>query len=155
MRKLSHSSEKETTRMDNVSSQKRSEIMSKVRGKESKIEANFRKNLWSQKVRYRKNKANLFGKPDISIQNLKVVIFIDSCFWHGCEQHLRIPASNKDYWRAKIDRNVQRDKIVSDYYNAKKWHIIRIWEHELKNDKTIARILSEIQKLKNKPSVLL
>ena len=69
------------------SKNKRSEIMSKVRSKGSKIEIEFRKKLWQAGFRYRKNATKYFGKPDIVLPKYKTVIFIDSCFWHGCKKH--------------------------------------------------------------------
>ena len=56
----------------------------------------------------------------------------DSCFWHGCKKHCRIPAVRKKYWTEKIVRNKERDKEVSKYYKKQSWKIFRIWEHDLK-----------------------
>ena len=116
--------------------------MSRVRSKDSKIEVDFRKALWQAGYRYRKNAKNYFGKPDIILKKYKTVIFIDSCFWHGCKKHLRLPASNKKYWIDKIERNKKRDKKVSKYYKKIGWRIIRIWEHELKSSNR--EILKEV-----------
>jgi len=118
--------------MDIFSKKKRSEIMSKVKNKDSKIEVEFRKKLWKAGFRYRKNSAKYFGKPDIVLPKYKTVIFIDSCFWHGCKKHGTIPDTRKDFWSAKIERNKTRDKEVSRYYKKEKWKIFRIWEHDLK-----------------------
>jgi len=118
---------------DTVSKNKRSEIMSKVRSKETKMEIAFRKSLWQQGFRYRKNPKNYFGKPDIVLKKHNTVIFLDSCFWHGCKKHCRLPATNKKYWVAKIERNKQRDKEVSKHYKKISWKVIRIWEHNLNN----------------------
>lgn len=106
--------------------------MSRVKGKDSKIETLFRKELWKQGFRYRKNSSKYFGKPDIVLPKYKTVIFIDSCFWHGCKKHCRLPATHKDYWTQKIERNIKRDKEVLRYYNKKQgWKIFRVWEHAL------------------------
>ena len=117
---------------DTVSLKKRSEIMSKIRSKDSKIEVAFRKALWKEGFRYRKNVKSYFGKPDLVLKKYKTVIFIDSCFWHGCKKHCRIPATNKEYWVNKIERNRKRDREVSKYYKKIGWKVIRIWEHDLK-----------------------
>lgn len=117
--------------VDVVSKKKRSEIMSAVRSKDTKIEIAFRKALWKQGFRYRKNSAKYFGKPDLALKKYKTAIFIDSCFWHGCKKHCRIPATNKKYWIDKINRNKERDKEVSKFYKKSGWKIIRIWEHDL------------------------
>ncbi len=118
--------------MDTVSKQKRSEIMSHVKSKGSKIETLFRKELWKQGFRYRKNSGKYFGKPDIVLPKHQTVIFIDSCFWHGCKKHCRLPAIRRKFWTEKINGNKRRDKAVSRYYKKTKWQIIRIWEHDLK-----------------------
>ena len=117
---------------DTVSKRKRSEIMSKVRSKDSKIEVNFRKVIWEAGFRYRKNPTKYFGKPDLVLKKYKTVIFVDSCFWHGCKQHCRLPATRKRFWNEKIERNKKRDKKVNRHYKKIGWNVIRVWEHDLK-----------------------
>lgn len=116
---------------DIFSKEKRSDIMSKVRSKDSKIEIIFRKALWKEGFRYRKNCKNYFGKPDLVLKKFKTVIFIDSCFWHGCKKHGSLPRTNKNFWLNKINANINRDKIVTKHYKKNEWKIIRIWEHEI------------------------
>ncbi len=106
--------------------------MSRVKGKDSKIETLFRKELWKSGLRYRKNSGKYFGKPDIVLPKYETVIFIDSCFWHGCKKHYRIPSVRKNYWTQKIARNTARDKEVSKHYKKQGWKAIRVWEHDLK-----------------------
>ncbi len=118
--------------IDMFTKEKRSEIMSKIRSKDSKIEVAFRKALWKEGFRYRKNVKSYFGKPDLVLKKYKTVIFIDSCFWHGCKKHCKLPATNKKFWKEKIERNRQRDKEVNKHYKKIGWNIIRIWEHDLK-----------------------
>jgi len=118
---------------DTVSKKKRSEIMSRIKSKDSKIEILFRKELWKQGFRYRKNSTKHFGKPDVVLLKYKTVISIDSCFWHGCKKHCRIPVVRKKYWTEKITRNKKRDKEVLKYYKKQGWKIFRIWEHDLIN----------------------
>ncbi|MFA6533977.1 MAG: very short patch repair endonuclease [Patescibacteria group bacterium] len=130
--------------MDTVSKQKRSEIMSHVKSKDSKIETLFRKELWKHGLRYRKNSGKYFGKPDIILLKYKTVIFIDSCFWHGCKKHCRIPAVRKNYWTKKITRNAARDKEVSKYYKKQGWKIFRFWEHKIKKGKSMLLIVKNI-----------
>ncbi|MDO8555419.1 MAG: very short patch repair endonuclease [bacterium] len=127
---------------DVVSKKKRSEIMSAVRSKDTKIEVAFRKALWNKGFRYSKNSAKYFGKPDLVLKKYKTVIFLDSCFWHGCKKHCRIPSVRKNYWPQKIARNSARDKEVSKHYKKQGWKIFRIWEHNLpqKMQKVIAKI---------------
>jgi DNA mismatch endonuclease (patch repair protein) len=116
---------------DIFTKKKRSEVMSKVKNKDSKIEVAFRKQLWVEGFRYRKNSKKYFGKPDIVLPKYKTVIFIDSCFWHGCKKHGSIPATHMKFWTEKIDRNKVRDKKVNKYYKNKGWKAVRVWEHDL------------------------
>lgn len=126
--------------------------MSRVKSKDSKIETLFRKELWKADFRYRKNSVKYFGKPDIVLPKYKTAIFVDSCFWHGCEKHCRIPTARKKYWTAKIERNIARDKEVSKYYKQQGWKIFRIWEHDLSKAKKILADISKIRKIeKNLP----
>lgn len=132
---------------DIFSKTKRSEVMSKIRSKETKLEVKFRKSLWAKGCRYRKNALGWFGKPDLLLKKRKTVIFVDSCFWHGCEKHFKLPATKKKFWKTKIDRNKQRDREVTRYYKSQGWAIIRVWEHEIKKDRErttekVARLLS-------------
>lgn len=116
--------------------------MGKVKSKETKLEKRVRKILSERGIKYRKNSSKYFGKPDIIIAPQKVVIFVDSCFWHGCKKHCRMPKSNRDYWIEKINRNKKRDGLVNAYYRKNHWLIIRIWEHNLENiDKYIDKII--------------
>ena len=116
---------------DIFSKKKRSEIMSKVKSKDTKIEIEFRKAIWKTGFRYRKNPSGYFGKPDLISKKNKTIIFIDSCFWHGCKKHCRLPSTRKKYWLPKIERNKQRDKEVNRYYKKLGWKIIRVWEHRI------------------------
>lgn len=135
---------------DTVSKKKRSEIMSAVRSKDTQIEIAFRKALWNKGFRYSKNSSKYFGKPDLVLKKHKTVIFIDSCFWHGCKKHCRLPSSNKQYWVNKINRNKERDGEVKRHYAKTDWKIIRVWEHALnKNlDKNVNKILTTLMEIK-------
>jgi len=121
--------------MDTVSKQKRSEIMSQIKSRDSKIETLFRKELWKLGFRYSKNSGKYFGKPDIVLKQHKTVIFVDSCFWHGCTKHCRVPTTRKSYWVKKITRNIARDEEVKRHYKKQGWRIFRVWEHDLLNVK--------------------
>lgn len=127
---------------DIFSKKKRSDIMSKVRSEDSKIEIKFRKKLWEAGFRYRKNSTKYFGKPDVVLLKYKTVIFIDSCFWHGCKIHGSMPQTRKMFWKRKIERNKERDTEVNKYYKKLCWKIFRFWEHEIfKNyDKAVKKV---------------
>jgi DNA mismatch endonuclease, patch repair protein len=118
---------------DTISKAQRSKNMSAIRS-QSKLENMVTKALWKTGVRFRKNDKTLFGKPDISIKKYKIVIFIDSCFWHSCELHGNRPKSNQEYWDKKLLRNIKRDQEVLDYYTGIGWNVKRVWEHEVKED---------------------
>lgn len=137
--------------MDTVSKEARSQNMRAIRSTSTKLETEICRQLWKKGIRFRKNVKNLYGKPDIAIKKYKIVIFLDSCFWHGCPVHYRIPKSNEEYWYKKIHRNIDRDKEVNEYYYQNRWHLLRVWEHEIKNDvdEVVSRIVAFIQSYRN------
>ncbi|WHX41180.1 very short patch repair endonuclease [Mesobacillus sp. AQ2] len=112
----------------------------------SMMENTITKELWREGVRFRRNVKDLKGKPDIAIKKYKIVIFIDSCFWHACPLHGNMPKTNTDFWKKKLERNTNRDKEITDYYIKNGWSVMRIWEHEVKKDfnKVIENIISFI-----------
>lgn len=128
--------------VDIFTKKKRSEVMSLIRHKDSKIEVAVRKRLWAEGFRYSKNSTKYFGKPDIVLPKYKTVIFVDSCFWHGCRRHGSIPQTRKKFWTEKIIRNKARDKEVNQRYRKCMWNIVRVWEHDIlkQPEKIVARI---------------
>ncbi len=132
--------------MDTFAPKTRSSIMRAVKSSNTKLEKLVRSALWRNGLRFRiKNK--LPGKPDMVFKGAKTVIFIDSCFWHGCPEHCRMPSSNTEYWNKKIQRNEKRDNEINKIYENLDWNIIRIWEHELKTDpaKTLEKLENHIR----------
>ncbi|WP_409289646.1 very short patch repair endonuclease [Peribacillus sp. SCS-37] len=126
-----------------ITTEQRSKIMGSIRGKGTKLEDKVNKALWAKGIRFRKNVKGLYGTPDIAIKKYKVVIFIDSCFWHACEIHGNKPKQNVDFWKKKLERNVERDLAVTTYYKENGWNVLRVWEHQLKKnnfDETINSI---------------
>lgn len=137
---------------DNLSSEHRKKNMRAIRSV-SKLEDKVSKELWARGLRFRRNVSKLLGKPDIVIQKHKIVIFIDSCFWHVCPLHANTPKTNNDYWSSKLERNKIRDIQVTEHYLTHGWNILRIWEHDLKKsnfDRTIVRIINFIEEIKRK-----
>lgn len=118
---------------DNHSKEVRSKNMSRIRSTNSKPEEIVRQYLFSQGFRYRKNVRTLPGCPDIVLPKYKTVIFVNGCFWHK-HDCLRFvwPSSNEDYWRPKIQRNVERDQKNTEELCALGWNVITVWECELK-----------------------
>jgi DNA mismatch endonuclease (patch repair protein) len=135
---------------DNLSPEDRRKNMRAIRSTNTKLEGQVTKELWRRGIRFRKNVKGLFGKPDIAIKKYKIVIFIDSCFWHGCEYHGNMPKSNPEYWLKKLTRNKERDIEVANYYSNKGWYILRIWQHEIKEDfnEAIKKIIDFIESSK-------
>ena len=122
----------------------RSKIMSKIRGKNTKPEMAFRKALYAAGYRYRVDYKKLIGKPDIALKKYKTVIFIDGEYWHGENWEERKPKikTNRDFWVAKIERNMQRDQEVNQELDLQGYTVFRFWEREVK--KELDRCLQEV-----------
>lgn len=136
--------------MDNLTKEQRKKNMCAIRSTNTKMENIISSELWNKGIRFRKNVKSLPGRPDIAIKKYKIVIFLDSCFWHKCPIHYKEPKSNKEYWLPKIERNISRDKEINEYYQSKKWNIMRIWEHEVKKElpETVEKIIEFISRSK-------
>lgn len=122
--------------------------ISRIRSTNSIPEEIVRKYLFSKGFRYRKNVKKLPGCPDIVLPKYKTVIFVNGCFWHkhDCPRFVW-PSSNQDYWIPKIQRNIERDRLNAAELQKKGWHIITVWECELKKknrELRLERLLSEI-----------
>lgn len=110
--------------MDKVSKEQHSKIMSAIKAK-SHLEDIVTRELWHRGVRFRRNVRSLKGTPDIAIKKYKIVIFIDSCFWHCCPEHFRMPKSILEYWEKKFNRNKEHDEDVTSFYREQGWTILR------------------------------
>ena len=88
--------------MDRITQEQRSKVMSSIQAK-SRLEDKVAHELYKRGLRYRRNNRKLVGTSDISIQKYKVVVFIDSCFWHSCPLHGNRPKTNTEYWEKKLD----------------------------------------------------
>ncbi len=115
--------------------EKRSEIMRAVRGAGTKPEIALRKALFAKGFRYRLNAKDLPGKPDIVLPKYRAVIFVHGCFWHGhdCPRGRRAPKTNAAYWREKIMRNKERDRIAIAALQRHGWSVKISWECDLKD----------------------
>jgi DNA mismatch endonuclease (patch repair protein) len=103
------------------------------RSKDTKPELRLRSILHRRGFRFRVNHRPLPGvrmTADIVFTKAKVAVFVDGCFWHGCPEHYRKPAINKDYWEPKLQRNLARDAISDASLLTEGWTVIRGWEHE-------------------------
>jgi len=119
---------------DQFTVQKRSEIMSKVKSKNTSIEVKFRKELWRRGLRYHIH-SKLPGTPDIVFPKIKTAIFIDGCFWHSCPIcKPTMPSSNAEYWKNKINKNIERSSNADRKLSKMGWQVIHVWEHQIKRD---------------------
>jgi DNA mismatch endonuclease (patch repair protein) len=67
---------------------------------------------------------------DVAFTRLRIAVFLDGCFWHGCPEHGQLPASNQDWWKSKIERNRMRDADTTAILTADGWQVLRFWEHQ-------------------------
>lgn len=137
---------------DVFTQEKRSEVMSRIRSKDTKIEIMVRKWLFAHGYRYRKNDTRYPGKPDVVLPSLKTVIFVHGCFWHGHEncKLYAPPKTRTDYWLNKINKNIERDKRNFQKLKNDGWKIIVVRECELKKNPQdrLEKLLKELEECK-------
>ncbi len=120
--------------------------MASVRSSGTRLEAQLAEMLKHQsRIRFERNPTDIAGRPDFVARRHKLAIFVDSCFWHGCRWHCRMPASHRSYWTKKIARNRARDKIVTMRLRRAGWTVVRVWEHSLKDEKRLVKTLGKIK----------
>jgi DNA mismatch endonuclease (patch repair protein) len=119
--------------VDNMTSRQRSKTMSRIRSSGNRTtELAFIRLLKSSGLKGWRRNAQLPGRPDLVFNRVRVAVFLDGCFWHGCPRcHLQ-PRSNEHYWRAKIQRNTIRDRMSVKQLKAGGWLVLRIWEHQIR-----------------------
>jgi DNA mismatch endonuclease (patch repair protein) len=121
--------------MDSVSPEKRSWVMAQVKGRNTKPEKVVRSLLHRMGYRFRLQRADLPGKPDIVLPKYHTAIFVHGCFWHrhaDCKR-ATMPATNIDYWNRKLERNVARDAQNKAILENGGWRVLVVWECELKD----------------------
>ena len=121
---------------DVFSQEKRSDVMRRVRGRDTGAERKVRKLLTRMGLRYRLHRADLPGSPDVVFAGRRVALFVHGCFWHGhdCARGARQPKANADYWIRKIARNRARDAAVQQRLVEAGWRPVVVWECELKDE---------------------
>jgi DNA mismatch endonuclease (patch repair protein) len=153
---------------------KRSEVMSRIRGRGNKgtelalmkvfrahritgwrrqkvliVRSSRRKEAHSEDPRSKSVRASLPRllrvRVDFIFPKLKVTVFVDGCFWHGCPKHSSLPARNRPFWRRKLTANKRRDLLVTRTLRRRGWRVLRIWEHELVR-KNEMRLVSRVQR---------
>lgn len=131
--------------MDTLPPDRRSEIMSRIKGKNTKPEMRVRSLLHSMGFRFRLHRKDLPGKPDIILPKWKTAVFVHGCFWHGhdCPRGSR-PSSNIAFWAEKIRKNQERDRTANDRLRDSGWTTMVIWECELRDIVTLRSKLKGI-----------
>lgn len=116
--------------MDRMTPEQRRRCMQAIRGKDTAPELRLRKALHAQGFRY-VLRSKLPGHPDLVFPSKRVVLFVDGCFWHGCELHAKLPKTNEERWAAKLEKNILRDRRNNDVLKGLGWEVIRVWEHDI------------------------
>ena len=139
---------------DKLTPEKRSWNMSRIKGKDTKIEVEVRKYLFSKGYRFRKNDKRYPGKPDIVLPKYHVAIFVHGCFWHrheGCKD-ATTPKTRTEFWLEKFDKNVKNDQIKQEKLRELGWKVMVIWECELK--RSFQETMDKVEKeLTRKPFI--
>ena len=139
--------------MNSENREKRSEIMRTVKSKHTKLEQKFYNGFGNEASRFSWNPQGIIGNPDFVNEECRVAIFLDSCFWHGCSRHFRLPKTNQVYWQEKIKRNKKRDRYVTKCLRNEGWTVFRIWEHAIRTERDLTKsILLVSNHLKKVPS---
>jgi len=127
-------------------------IMSRVRAKDTRPEMMVRRRVWALGYRYRLHAKDLPGRPDLVFRSVRVAVFIDGDFWHGNAWKVReLPSladlfpTNTEWWVSKIERNMERDREVSDALGEAGWTVARYWESEVLADPdAVAKEIAEL-----------
>ncbi|MEW7974478.1 MAG: very short patch repair endonuclease [Candidatus Thiodiazotropha endolucinida] len=125
--------------MDKLSPEKRSEVMSAVKGKDTNPEVRVRKALHANGYRFRLHRKDLPGKPDIVLPKYNTCIFVHGCFWHqhpGCKR-ATLPTTRREFWTKKFQANKKRDSQTKEQLEKLGWHVCIIWECKTKNSETL------------------
>ena len=130
---------------------KRSEVMSRIRGQGNKdTELVLAKLFRRNKITGWRRNQKIFGKPDFVFPKLKLAVFVDGCFWHGCPKHGTQPKGDHAFWKNKFASNKTRDLLVTRTLRRAGWRVLRIWEHTLqwatKKPWNEARLIYRIQR---------
>ena len=136
---------------DLLTKEKRSWNMSRIKGKDTKIEVKVRKYLFSKGFRYRKNVATLPGKPDIVLPKYKTAIFVHGCYWHrhpGCK-YAYMPKTNVEFWEKKFSENIANDEKNRLKLETSGWTVITLWECDIKGDfeSTMDKLLYQLSSM--------
>lgn len=131
--------------MDTVSKAKRSEIMSKIKSKNTGPERILRAALASNQLKgFTCHVQKLPGKPDFAYLKKKIAIFVEGCFFHGCPAHYKAPKSNRAFWATKIKRNIARDALNQSALAVSGYRVLRFWECEVRKNLDFVMVRTEM-----------
>ncbi|WP_089258962.1 very short patch repair endonuclease [Cereibacter sphaeroides] len=125
---------------DIVDQQTRSRMMSGIRGKNTKPELALRRAMHARGFRFRLHSGRVHGRPDLVLPKHRAVVFVHGCFWHrhkGC-RYATVPATRPEFWRAKFDANVARDRTVRTTLLDGGWRVATVWECALRKPDQVA-----------------
>lgn len=120
------------------------------RSRDTRPEMEIRRRLHARGLRYRVDRAPLppiRRRADIVFTAIRLAVFVDGCFWHGCPEHGSLPKRNSEYWTAKLERNRSRDAETDGILRGAGWTVLRIWEHEAPED-AVERVCSAVERLR-------
>lgn len=127
--------------------EKRSDVMSRIRGKNTSPEVLVFRYLRKQGIYFQKHYKRAKGSPDIALPRKKKAVFIDGGFWHGYDFENRkgkLLAAEQHYWVKKIERNMERDESCRKALLEAGWQILRVWDHDIKRKRTREQVFGEI-----------
>ena len=127
-----------------MTKEQRHHCMASIHGRDTKPEMMVRKFLFGRGFRYRLNHPRLPGHPDIVLRKYRSVIFVNGCFWHGHQGCFILPKSNTDFWKNKIERNINRDRENIIRLESLGWRVIVVWECEIRKKERRKERLDEI-----------
>lgn len=139
------------------SSAEASRRMAKVRQKGTDAEMALRRELYRRGLRYRVD-YEVLKRPrrvaDVAFPGLRVAVFVDGCFWHGCPEHASWPKQNAEFWRQKIEANRQRDRDTNERLDRMGWTVLRFWQHESPAEAadSVARVVTMARSKRSAPT---
>lgn len=128
---------------------KRSEVMSRIRSKGNlRTELRLIEIMRAHGITGWRRHQPLAGTPDFTFRSERLAVFVDGCFWHGCQKCYRTPTSNESYWAAKVAGNRVRDRRVAATLRRAGWRVVRIWEHQLRLEprRVVRRLVKALQR---------
>jgi DNA mismatch endonuclease, patch repair protein len=133
----------------------RSEVMSRIRGRDTEPERVLRRLLWNRGLRYRLHLRTPAGRADLVFSGPRVAVFVDGCFWHGCPEHYVRPRTSALFWADKLAANVERDVNQTSRLEEAGWRVCRFWEHEVfENPEAVAdRITRAVRNQRWRPAM--